>query len=102
MQVKYALHPGPVTSKNDGDLHFIDAHTLARLYRVRPAECVVVPWEAPAPGRERERELLLERIERMELVHLYPDFHGNYKLPNGRIQGSAVGGGTPPEDGSLE
>ncbi len=81
MTAKYALHPGPVTSKNDGDRHFIDAHTLARLYRVRPAECVVVPWEAPAPGRERERELLLERIKRMELVHLYPDYHGRYTLP---------------------
>ena len=81
MTAKYALHPGPVTSKNDGDRHFIDAHTLARLYRVRPAECVVVPWGAPAPGRERERELLLERIKRMELVHLYPDYHGRYTLP---------------------
>lgn len=81
MPAKYALHPGPVTSKNDGDRHFIDAHTLARLYRVRPAECVVVPWEAPAPGRERERELLLERINRMDLVHLYPDYHGRYTLP---------------------
>lgn len=82
MQVKYALHPGPITSKADGDRHFIDAHTLARLYRVRPSECVVVPFDAPEPGRERERALLLERIERMELVHLHPDYHGSYTLPD--------------------
>jgi hypothetical protein len=81
MTAKYALHPGPVTSKSDGDRHFIDARTLARLYRVSPCDCVLVPWEAPRPGLERERELLLERIERMGLVHLYPSHSGNYTPP---------------------
>lgn len=80
MAVKYALHPGPVISKRDGDRHFIDAHTLARLYRVAPSECVVVPWEAQR-GREREHEILLERIERMNLIHLLPSYQGNYTLP---------------------
>jgi hypothetical protein len=78
---KYALHPGPVTSKTDGDRHFIDARTLAFLYRVRPSECVVVPWQAQ-PRSEREHQLLLERIERMDLVHLYPRLDGNYTLPS--------------------
>ena len=77
---KYALHPGPVTSKNDGDRHFIDAHQLAFLYRVRQSECVVVPWEVK-PGHERQHELLLERIERMGLIHLRPRYDGNYTLP---------------------
>jgi hypothetical protein len=76
--LRYALHPGPVTSKRDGDRHFIDARKLAWLYRVNPSECVVVPWEA-GPGREHE--LLLERIERMGLVHLYPSYRGDYTIP---------------------
>lgn len=81
MAAKYALHPGPVTSKNDRDRHFIDAHQLAFLYRVRPSECVVVPWNVE-PGRERQRQLLLERIERMNLIHLRPRYDGRYTLPS--------------------
>ena len=81
MTAKYALHPGPVTSKRDGDRHFIDAHQLAFLYRVRPSECVVVPWNVE-PGRELQRQLLLERIERMNLIHLHPRASGNYTLPD--------------------
>lgn len=81
MVAKYALHPGMVTSKRDGDRHFIDAHQLARLYGVRPSECVVVPWNVEQ-GRERQHQLLLERIERMDLIHLHPRYDGNYKLPS--------------------
>ena len=80
MPVRFALHPGPVTSKRDGDRHFIDARTLAFLYQVPASECVVVPWDVPR-GREREHQLLLERIERMNLTHLYPSYSGNYTLP---------------------
>ena len=57
-----------------------DARTLAQLYRVPPSECVVVPWEATR-GREREHQLLLERIDRMNLIHLRPSYQGNYTLP---------------------
>lgn len=82
MTAKYALHPGPVTSKRDGDRHFIDAHQLARLYGVSPRECVVVPWDVrPGPGHARTHELLLDRIKRMNLVHLYPRHDGKYTLP---------------------
>lgn len=80
MAAKYALHPGWVKSKTDGDRHYIDARTLAWLYRVRLSDCVVVPWEA-RPGLERVHQILLERIERMELVHLYPRYSGNYTIP---------------------
>ena len=80
MTAKYALHPGPVTSKNDGDRHFIDAHTLARLYRVRPAECVVVPWEAPAP-EESEREAAPGAHQAHGAGAPVPDYHGRYTLP---------------------
>lgn len=81
MTAKYALHPGMVISKRDGDHHFIDAHQLARLYRVSPRECVVVPRNVEQ-GRERQHQLLLDRIERMGLIHLHPRYDGNYQLPS--------------------
>lgn len=35
-EMRYVLHPGPIISKNDGDLHYINAPRLARLYGLRP------------------------------------------------------------------
>lgn len=82
MTVKYALHPGFVTSKNDGDRHFINAHQLASCYGVRPCECVVVPWDATKTRiDEIRRQQIIDRIERMKLIHLHPRYDGNYKLP---------------------
>jgi hypothetical protein len=78
MSAKYALHPGQVTSKRDGQIHHIDAHMLVRLYGVRHSECLVVKKEF---RHKRERELYMERIERMGLIHLYPRHDGNYALP---------------------
>lgn len=80
MAAKYALFPGPVTSKNDGDRHFVDAPTLAFCYGVRLSECLVVPAHI-SERHPRERELLLERIERQGLVQLRPRYDGNYTLP---------------------
>ena len=80
MTVKYALYPRPVTSKVDGDRHFIGAQDLANLYRVRLDECVIVPWET-RPGYERQHELLLERVKANRLIPLYPSYSGDYSLP---------------------
>lgn len=40
-QPKYLLLPGYVTSKNDGQRHFISGSALARLYNVDPRDCVL-------------------------------------------------------------
>jgi len=69
---KYALHPGYVRSKFDGDEHFITAGQLAHLHGVPMQECVVVPWDDP-------RENSLKGFKRDDLVHLYPSYHGNYR-----------------------
>ena len=37
----YILFPGMVVSKADGDVHYIDAPTLARLYGLDIRECIV-------------------------------------------------------------
>ena len=68
---KYALHPGYITSKNDGDRHFISARQLARLYGVKIEECVV--WGPEYRPGEWRRE---------DYVHFYPRYDGDYKTPN--------------------
>ena len=66
--MRYVLHPGYVTSKNDGERHFISGPRLARLYDVNMSSCVL----GDAYGyREMEGD-----------VHLWPDYHGNYALPS--------------------
>ena len=65
--MRYILHPGHVLSKNDDDLHFINAHQLAKLYGVDIRECVF----GDMPGyREQEGD-----------IHLRPQYDGNYTLP---------------------
>lgn len=41
-QRPYVLCPGTVTSRHDGQEHYISARQLARLYGVRSALCVVL------------------------------------------------------------
>jgi hypothetical protein len=65
-----ALHPGLVVSKSDGEQHFIDAPTLARLYQVQMAECIV--WD----DDDYSRDFYWDNY-----IHLFPDANGNYKRP---------------------
>src|SRR5437763_16714066 len=71
---RYVLCPGPVTSKIDGDLHYITARQLAFLYQVPMNECYVdsgsMHWKT---GKTQEH---LD-----SLIWLFPDFHGRYKVP---------------------
>lgn len=64
---KYAIHPGYVVSKNDGDKHFIKYHQLIELYGVDPKECF--EWSEHTPGHEYGK-----------YTHLFPDYDGNYKV----------------------
>ena len=68
---KYLLVPGRVTSKNDGNVHYVSSADLMHMYRVRPYECVVFP-----PGHETPEEM----AARYDLRILRPRFDGNYKL----------------------
>ena len=71
---KYVLCPGPVTSKIDGDRHYITARRLAFLYRVSMNECYVdsdsMDWKI---GKTQDH---LD-----SLIWLFPDFDGQYKVP---------------------
>lgn len=67
MTAKYLVCPGYVTSRNDGETHYVGAGPLMKLYGVDPRECVI---EDGRPGRQFEG-----------LVRLIPRFDGNYKIP---------------------
>lgn len=70
---KYALCPGNVRSKSDGDVHFISSRQLARLYKVSHKDCIVV------------EDLSKRNIEFIEnkfpnIIFLYPRYDGNYDM----------------------
>lgn len=67
---KFAVHPGPVVSKNDGDLHYISAWTLVKLYELRSGEYII--WDT-----YRTRGLRQE-----DYIHLYPRHDGKYGRPS--------------------
>ena len=73
MVKKYALHPGRIISRNDGDEHYIFANELARLYGVDMRQCIIVDKNQPATNFGRDLETF---------THLYPDYFGNYILPD--------------------
>jgi hypothetical protein len=62
---RFVIHPGWVTSRTDGDRHFITAPVLARLYGVRDYVVADQRGHRPEPGD----------------VDLYPRFDGDYRVP---------------------
>jgi len=67
---RYIIHPGTMQSKTDGDIHFISASQLMRLYNVSPNECIIM---------DRMRPETYIGLNLKEYVHLYPRYDGNYK-----------------------
>uniref|UniRef100_A0A6M3LH95 Uncharacterized protein n=1 Tax=viral metagenome TaxID=1070528 RepID=A0A6M3LH95_9ZZZZ len=77
---KYIVYPGFVTSRNDGDRHYVSASQLIHLHKVQNSECIIV--------RGRRDYYKLHGINR-ELINLIPRSDGNYKSYNKRIQTDA-------------
>lgn len=81
--LKYVVYPGPVKSKNDGQIHFIGACQLMALYKVHPLECMVIH---PLPRNYTEMDVRQNQVkeaeaERLKLTRLFPRFDGNYATP---------------------
>ena len=74
---KYALVPGYVRSKNDGEEHYINAPTLAKLYGVDFKKCVVIGVNDPYTPEHARRD---------GLKVLYPDYIGRYIIPEEKIK----------------
>lgn len=64
---KYVLHPGYIRSKNENEPVFISAFILARLYGVDIHQCII--------------SSNLEKENADDLIHLYPNHEGEYRLP---------------------
>ena len=73
MSDKYLLVEGFVTSKNDGDRHFISAEQLRRIYRIRKQDCDVVRYNEPHFMKEEKYSRNYKKI-------LYPRYDGVYEL----------------------
>lgn len=73
LQVRYLVCPGVVSSQSDGTLHYINAHTVARLYGVDPRQCQIATDDTSrhnalrTPGR---------------WIELRPDPSGDYQIPD--------------------
>lgn len=78
-ELKYAIYPGEIRSRNDGDWHYVTAMQLMHLYGVDPRECIVV-FPSSMYRHESERESLLRDVQRCGLIELYPRYDGNYTL----------------------
>jgi hypothetical protein len=76
MSKKYRCMGGYITSRSDGDRHYISAHKVAELYGVSPAECIFVDID---DSTEKTKGYHPDFIESM--VTLWPRDSGNYELP---------------------
>lgn len=75
--LKYALHPDFVTSRTDGDVHYIGAARLADLYDLQEDEYIIIDDSLDHHGYAQA----MRHAEGMNLIHLYPRYDGNYQLP---------------------
>lgn len=66
--MKYAIHEGFVTSRSDGQQHFITYSRLCELYGLNPKE--TVNWVKDGRGLDYDGYL-----------HLFPRYDGKYELP---------------------
>jgi len=66
---KYLICPEKVISKNDGDLHFINANSLMQLYNVKPEECIIINNKEDLQGLDITKYTILR-----------PRYDGNYNL----------------------
>ena len=83
--LRYAICPGMVTSRNDGDRHYVGPQQLMRLYQVDPDECVIYepePWWGPMMHQQAEARIA-------GLTRLAPRYDGRYRNPD-----------APPDDDS--
>ena len=61
-----------ITSKNDGDRHFVSAEKLVRLYGLNPQECILKD--------QRHYPYGFKGLESDGIIVLYPRYDGNYEV----------------------
>ena len=73
---KYILIGGQMMSKSDGDIHYVSATKLCKLYRLNLEECYF--YEDDNPSYKREIRGL--RHNNPELKILFPRYNGDYEI----------------------
>jgi hypothetical protein len=95
MKPKYVICPGMVTSKVDGQRHYVGPMKLMQLYGVDPSECEIYEpaswWVGSFYRMAEERQRRLPRLG--------PRYDGNYALHNAIAQGP--GGSSPAPAGET-
>jgi hypothetical protein len=76
---KYLIWPDLIESKTDGDIHFINARTLMRLYAVEPSECLIVSAHVTNSCGIPKVEHNMRSINAWGLIVLRPRFKGDYR-----------------------
>ena len=77
-KTKYVVHGGHISSRSDGDVHFINPRELAKLYHLPPSECTFIS------ARKDDKNLkLIWMVQSPEIkdgqIHVYPRDDGNYE-----------------------
>lgn len=70
---KYLVCPGYVKSINDGELHYISAYKLMRLYNVHPRECIINNY-----NKFWSKLDSMSDLDKGHLIKLAPRRDGNY------------------------
>lgn len=66
--MKYIVHPGVVTSRTDGQRHFVSFNQLVSLYGVDVENCIF--------ASDKTHKISADD------VHLWPKYNGDYTLPS--------------------
>lgn len=75
-KLRYVLCPGPVTSRSDGQRHWVGADALRRWYGVPARECVTFPQGDGAEADIRRRIWCAPP----GAIYLRPRYDGDYRL----------------------
>jgi hypothetical protein len=77
--IRYALHPGYMYSRYDGDRHFITSEQLMYLYRLKFDECLTIGADWDKGSRYYRGHDL------WKLAHVYPRYNGDYEEARERL-----------------
>jgi hypothetical protein len=70
-RIRFLVRPGWVTSRNDGQRHWITAERLMRLYLLRREECIV-------EGEASRLHIVGRRFDTRALIPIVPLYSGDY------------------------
>lgn len=74
---RWAIHPDYGMSRGDGQVYYIAAEHLAHLYGLRQSDYIVVDDRQDTHSYCRSMKI----AEQLNLLHLYPRYDGDYRLP---------------------